>query len=55
MKKLSNAAVSRIKQSVSMPKSAFVAEHKKLVGILKHGSKAVRSSEASKQAKELKK
>jgi hypothetical protein len=55
MKKLSEAAVSRIKGKVSMSKSEFVAEHKKLVGVLKHGSKPELKAEAKKQAKELKK
>jgi hypothetical protein len=50
--KLSKAAVERIKDKVSMPKGEFKSEHKKLVGILKHGSRAAQKSEARKQAKE---
>ena len=38
---------------VSMPKKAFVKEHKELVKTLKTGSKSARIEEANEQANEL--
>ena len=51
--KISKAAASRIMAKVSMPKSEFVAEHKKLVKVLRSGSSKARNKEATDQAKEL--
>ena len=41
-------------KKVSMSKKSFKKEHKKLVKVLKHGSKKARVKEAKKQQKELK-
>jgi hypothetical protein len=51
--KISRAAAQRIQQKVTMPKPEFIAEHRKLVKVLKSGSRAAQRKEASDQAKEL--
>ena len=44
-----------MKKQVTMKKSAFIKEHKKLVKVLKSGNKKKLRKEASSQGKELKK
>ena len=54
MKTINRTAANRILQKVSMTKPAFVAEHKKLVKVLRSGSSKVRRQEAADQNNELK-
>jgi hypothetical protein len=51
--KISKTAAERIMAKVSMPKSEFINEHKKLVKVLRRGSLKARRQEATDQAKEL--
>lgn len=44
-----------MKDTVSMPLKAFVAEHKKLIKVLEDGIKSQLKKEAKEQSEELKK
>ena len=44
-----------MKKTVIMSKNALLKEHKSLIQVLKHGSRAQQVKEANSQAKEMKK